>query len=307
MSTQLPPGPAPMRDPSHRRILLFPGIFGEEQSFCDLRDALQDGYDTAVVAYPGVTAPTRQLMDIDEAAAAIVARLTAEQTGDPALVVGYSYGANLAFAVAGRLLAGGRRVALLALLDPALPTTQFTVHQRGPASAASGVPLPRPGLTYRSRLLRTALAGLGRLGSARARRRLQRRTLWTLRSYARRAWAPRRIACPVLHLVSQQFAPATREGWAELCPDIRQFDVEGRHVDLLKGTALAQVVAALRAELDAVSRPTQPDRDEAAGLPPPARPRPHRPGPPDRTARTGRDPTGVGAHAALPGRDDGDP
>lgn len=238
-----------MLDEPRRILLLFPGIFGEEATFTALCAALAGHNEVRIVPYPGLTAAGALLMDLDATAASLVAGLLPILRGEPAHVVGYSYGANLAFAVAGRLQAAGASVALLALLDPALPTTQFEVHQPGPARDAVGMPVPRPELLYRSRILRSAMVVLCRLATARLRHRVERRTLWKLRSYARRTWTPARLRCPVLHVMTEQFAPAVAGGWASLCPEIRQVGIGERHVDLLRGAALSEVVAAISGAL----------------------------------------------------------
>ncbi len=233
-----------------RTLLLFPGIFGEEPTFTALCAALTVYGEVRIVPYPGLTSADALLMDLDATAASLASGLLSILRGEPAHVVGYSYGANLAFAVAGRLQAAGARVALLALLDPALPTTLFEVHQPGPARDAVEMTVPRPELLYRSQILRSAMVVLCRLATARLRHRVERRTLWKLRSYARRTWRPVRLRCPVLHVMTEQFAPAVADGWASLCPEIRQVGIGDRHVDLLRGAALSEVVAAISAALD---------------------------------------------------------
>lgn len=209
-------------------------------------------------------------MDLDAAGASFAGWLLSIARDEPALIVGYSYGVNLAFDVASRLQIAGCRVALLSLLDPALPNTEFEVHQRGSAIAMIDAPLQRPELVYRACLLRTALLGVCRLASPRTRHRIERRTLCKLRSYARRGWRPRGFDCPVLHIMTQQFAPAVAKGLAQLCPGIRQVGIGNRHVDLLKGIALSDVVKVVSAAIGAAA-PRQGDaagcQDEAVAVP----------------------------------------
>ncbi len=66
--------------------------------------------------------------------------------------MGCSYGANVGLAVARPLQVAGARVALL--LDPALPTTRFEVHQPGPAVDRAIALMPPPELLNRFRILR---------------------------------------------------------------------------------------------------------------------------------------------------------
>ena len=40
-----------MIDGSRQRVLLFPGIFGEEKSFSDLRDALSSRFEPRIVPF----------------------------------------------------------------------------------------------------------------------------------------------------------------------------------------------------------------------------------------------------------------
>jgi thioesterase domain-containing protein len=58
------------------------------------------------------------------------ARLTAFPLGDPVLIGGWSFGGVIAYEVAQRLAAAGRRVALVALLDTRVPS-QRPVRRRG--------------------------------------------------------------------------------------------------------------------------------------------------------------------------------
>jgi len=232
------------------RVLLFPGITGEDRLFADTMALAFPHDETETVRYPGIIAPSVELMDLSTAADRIASRITAAAAPEPMLLVGYSYGGNLAFEVAHRLIARGGRITRLILVDPALPNTAFRLHGNEPAQDLAGEPVPS-GL-YAVRPVRIALSLVGFLLPSRLRRKLTRRILYDLRVHARRRWVPQPIAAPVLHIVSAQLAPAVSEGWMRLCPLIRQVVVPDSHIDILRLPGRTDVANVIRMELDAL-------------------------------------------------------
>jgi thioesterase domain-containing protein len=232
------------------RVVLFPGITGEDRLFVETMALAFPNDDTETVRYPGIIAPSVQLMDLSTTADGIASRMTVAALLEPVVFVGYSYGGNLAFEVAHRLIARGGRIARLILVDPALPNTAFRLRGNEPARELAAGPAPS-GL-YAVRLARIALFVVGVLLPSRLRKKLTRRILYDLRVHARRLWVPRPIAARVLHIVSAQLAPVVSEGWMRLCPLIRQVVVSGSHIDILRLPGRTDVASAIRMELDGI-------------------------------------------------------
>jgi len=104
------------------RVHLVPGMLGDDPTFGDFRRSLV-GVRTALVELPDLSCPSRVLRDIGETAAEVAKEIERQQPEGAILLGGCSFGGVVAYAVAQRLAAGGREIALLALLDP------YVVHQ----------------------------------------------------------------------------------------------------------------------------------------------------------------------------------
>lgn len=232
------------------RVVLFPGITGEDRLFVETMALTFPNLDTETVRYPGIVAPSVHLMDLPTAADGIAARMTVASSPELVVFVGYSYGGNLAFEVAHRLIARGDRITRLILIDPALPTTAFRLKGNEPARDAPDGPVAAG--PYAVRLVRIALFVVGFLLPDRLRRKLTRRILYDLRVHARRMWVPRPIGARVLHIASEQLAPVVSKGWRRLCPLIRQVVVADSHIDMLRLPGRTDVAGAIRRELDSI-------------------------------------------------------
>lgn len=232
------------------RVVLFPGITGEDRLFVDTMALTFPNHDTEIVRYPSIVAASRHLMDIPTAADGIAARMAVASSPESVVFVGYSYGGNLAFEVAHRLIARGDRIARLILIDPALPNTAFRIKGNEPAQERSDGPVAAGPFAFR--LVRVALFVVGFLLPDRIRRKMTRRILYDLRVYARRLWVPRPIGARVLHIASEQLEPVVLKGWRRLCPLIRQVVVTGSHIDILRLPGRTAVAGAIRMELDGI-------------------------------------------------------
>ena len=117
------------------RVHLIPGMLGDDPTFGDFRRSLV-GVRTALVELPDLSCPSRVLRDIGETAAEVAKEIERQQPEGAILLGGCSFGGVVAYAVAQRLAAGGREIALLALLDPyVVHERQITRHSRAPFQA----------------------------------------------------------------------------------------------------------------------------------------------------------------------------
>jgi thioesterase domain-containing protein len=108
--------PAPRIDP-RPTIFLCPGLDGDEPRLAGFRAELSDRIRFVLIEYPDwpEMVATGQSFDwIVEAAAASIVGI---QGSGAVRIAGYSFGGDVGFAVASRLIAMGREVAFLGILD----------------------------------------------------------------------------------------------------------------------------------------------------------------------------------------------
>ncbi|MCJ2082822.1 thioesterase domain-containing protein [Methylobacterium sp. J-090] len=212
------------------RVVVFPGIAGEDRLFMETMAAAIPNRDFETIRYPGPLAASDLLMDLRTTAVGIASRMTVPSPTLSLVLIGYSYGGNLAYEVAQCLFAQGGDVVQLILIDPALPNTSFRLLGNLPAHQVTHASAPT--IIYALRPIRTFLIFLALLLPNKIRKKLTRRILYDLRVYARRTWAPRTTGVKVLHIVSHQLAPVVSKGWADLCPRIRQVTIAGSHINI---------------------------------------------------------------------------
>jgi thioesterase domain-containing protein len=116
-------------------VLLFPGLGGDERELAALRTGSSHALRCLTVEYPDWTDIYTKPIDLDGLIAHCVARVNALVPQGSLRLAGYSFGGTMAYAVAGALVASGRDIARLALLDsPARPhvsTTPPSLTARG--------------------------------------------------------------------------------------------------------------------------------------------------------------------------------
>ena len=210
-------------------IVIFPGITGEFHGLPDLLDSVIDCPVTVTIAYPNLTSSTRKLLSLDYIISSALRGIKASHAIYKLIIVGYSFGANVGaeFAVSAR--EAGWDIQLVILLDPALPSTEFDLHSDSPATSLVSSGTNFPAIQYRSRLLRSAIFLFSFILSERSGRRIGRRIAYELRIYLRRKWKPPFLGFSVVHIMSQQLAPAVQTDWSSLCYSIEQHVIPTRH------------------------------------------------------------------------------
>src|SRR6185312_17207981 len=91
-------------------VFLMPGLADDEQRLALFRTALRDRVRFHLVEYPDWPEMARPNWGFSDLAASIERQVLAHSAGAPILLSGYSFGGEVAFAVARRLIASGRDV-----------------------------------------------------------------------------------------------------------------------------------------------------------------------------------------------------
>jgi acyl-coenzyme A synthetase/AMP-(fatty) acid ligase/thioesterase domain-containing protein len=182
--------PAPGRPLVH----LLPGLNGDEPLLSLFRADLADRLLAVTPPYPDWREQRDATASLDELADGMAARIAAEVPDGPIRLAGYSFGGVVAAAAAARLVAAGRDVAFLGLLDTAGMRPDRPLHGAALRRAIGGQGVMRQALSERrvedligmlaaETLTRPAFAPL--LGLL---RRLPRPPLPLRLRFARRAW-----------------------------------------------------------------------------------------------------------------------
>jgi pimeloyl-ACP methyl ester carboxylesterase len=106
-------------EPRDRRpmVFLLPGLDGDEPRLAAFRAELTDEVRFSVIDYPDWPETAASGGGFDTVVASAVSTILAKQTSGPIMLAGYSYGGDVGFAAAVRLITLGRTVAFLGILD----------------------------------------------------------------------------------------------------------------------------------------------------------------------------------------------
>jgi thioesterase domain-containing protein/acyl carrier protein len=266
-------------------LFLLPGIYGDQPNLAEFRRSLAGKVRFETLAYRDMTAPASLHQDMDATVDLVVAAVQARQPDGPLCIAGYSYGGFVAFEAARRLMASGREVGLLVLLDPLVGWTAEPREDAPPAFLTRYPLAPRiamhrgesPGL-YLERMALEIILKLGLLEAARRlslwaqghnsveeneRRRLK--VLMKLRGLALRRWRPQPCTAPSL-LITSDFQTGTQgpDVWARLCPNLTAHHVGGGHLEIFEAEGLAGLNPTL---LEALSRVNGAPGPQPVGMP----------------------------------------
>ncbi len=93
-------------------VFLLPGLDGDEPRLARFRDALNDRLRFVVIEYPDWPDMVSGRDNFDLFVDAAISQIRAANPPDPLLLAGYSFGGDVAFAVASRLTASGQETGL---------------------------------------------------------------------------------------------------------------------------------------------------------------------------------------------------
>lgn len=247
-----------LADGERPTVFLFPGLYGDDLRLASLRVALESRIRFVLVDYPGWTEMAAAPSIAETIVAAALTQVVQTNPTGPVALVGYSYGGRVALQVAQQLMAMGRAVSLLGIMD-----TDVSLHPLG----------RRQRLARKLRHLRQevggsfafgGIAGVAGFAAARfahdvvgLRRAWRSARLWrpvlayrsllvldrwlqmVLRLAAAAEWAPRPdfapLPIPTLLFATDDHEPGTPDdlGWGKRCAMLQVVRLGGDHETML--------------------------------------------------------------------------
>lgn len=233
-----------------RRIFLMPGLGGDDPMLAAFRASCSGALDFHTLSYPDLRRLARGTFDD------IVAHVAAEVEGgcpEGAIVLaGYSFGGDVAYAVAERLLQKGRRIAALLILDADAgghddglrerrsPLRRFATFRRlvraGEWRTIMEVVLTPAALGHPfARWVLRMATGLGLRATGNVAfhvgRHLREQLLEAHRARGMSGSPARKLDVPVVLFRSQQYSGDM--GWHQRTCDLTIVQVEGDHIGML--------------------------------------------------------------------------
>jgi len=110
-------------------LFLFPSATGDELALLRFRAAFRGALNIVLIRYPSLPQiiEGRGLFEVMVEAA--FDQIDAESKGEPCMLIGYTFGGFVAWKTAGRLMASGRKVTFLGLIDTR-PYTYFNYGEQ---------------------------------------------------------------------------------------------------------------------------------------------------------------------------------
>jgi thioesterase domain-containing protein len=255
-------------------VFLVPGVFGDEPRLADFRRAC-DGIDFEMSSLPEPTEPAAMLRDIPATGRFVARAIVARYPAGEIVLAGYSFGGSVAFEAARSLIAAGRRVVLLVVLDTLLwqeniaaPNTgsmpqRWSLMSRLRAAAANGR-LFRAWRYLRWRHRREILLRLSEFD-------LPRRLLWAaakavrpdtipgfrrliltrFRGDAIDQWRPAPLPVTALFAASNECTAEMLDKWRTLLPAMEVVHIDAAHLEIFTPQSLKTLVPAFE---DAVAK-----------------------------------------------------
>jgi thioesterase domain-containing protein len=252
-------------------VFLLPGLSGILQELATLISPIDAPVQFVPIRYRHWSELRPDPDELDRLVADCVRQI--ESHGPPAtiLLAGYSFGGNIAWAVARAMATSGHRISLLGLIDsPANPyieaSAKSTVGRfgrlvRGIRRGETGQQLARSsaGILFRSRTwMRTAfkqLHGFGLLprmfNSIDANIQMRYHIILLRECVARMAASGERCPYPsVLFRCSDRpFGEAADLGWTHYLPNLRVVTLSGDHSSVMQTQNVEQIIAELNATI----------------------------------------------------------
>ena len=245
--------------PGGRPSLFFmTGLGGHQLRMVHAWQAKLPQFAFILVDAPGLDQPRSVLTDLKATALQVADDIAQRQPEGDIRLAGYSFGGALAYEVAGHLIARGRRIAFLGLIDVFPPhgvLRRLFNALRSPQVLRRRLKNRVPGLRRQDRLtdnhsllmdaairmdawaLASRLARSDRSPSANM-IAADRLALHHLRLQSIRYWRPAALDVPVLLVVTSDGVTARApDFWSKLCADLRVVEVEGTHQNLAAGPA----------------------------------------------------------------------
>jgi len=265
-----PAAPLDKSEADVHTLFLVPGIYGDEPRLADFRRALSGPISCVTLMLPELDQPAQMLGDLRATARLLLKRINEEKPEGPISLAGYSFGGFVAYQLATELVAAGREVKLLCLLDP-IPVKPEAFDKAAVAKYLPAEDTQEPALwtrlrrrpnetvsLYFERMLFRVLVEVRQLELARLffnanrhnhrfeRAPLRRRLLLALRTRAIRSWTPSPCDAPTLLIASEiSNQLGLPRYWSALCPKTTVHPVSADHFTLFEPAPLAQIVPAI--------------------------------------------------------------
>jgi thioesterase domain-containing protein/acyl carrier protein len=267
--------------PATTPVLLIPGAFGDDVSLLRFRRSFAGVVDFELLDLPDLGEPVAVLLDVAATGRVVAGEIVRRRPEGPILLAGYSFGGNVAYEAARELLALGRDVRFVGLLDPRSPgdprATGGKWRLRRRAHWAMQM-LARQGESWRSHMLWLRLLWLVRRGRLEPARRLvlaatpelepqpllrmQHYLVGRGRAAALASWRPLPLDVPMLLAASAEYqGMGSLERWGRVCPRIDMIVLPTTHNHLFAPLALETLTPAF---LAAVARVRSKDEEAAA-------------------------------------------
>ncbi len=237
------------------RAFMIPGVFGDEPQLVNFRSRFSELVHFDLLSLPEVGTRGRVLTNMAETGRWLTDEILQRQPTGTVALLGFSFGASLALEIACQLEGAGREISSLEILDgpflalgfPATGSTLSTLAN--PRKAVKAVVVEAVKSSSSVRRLMMSVASL-KSAAEEPGEPMRRAMLWHLRNKALKQWKPRPCGAPGLHVTTGCYGEENRERWAELCPNLVHVHIPVVHEHLLKGEALKNVAAAVRAEVE---------------------------------------------------------
>jgi thioesterase domain-containing protein/acyl carrier protein len=228
--------PAPPE--SQSLVHLVPGLFGDEPRLAKFRQALAGRISFNVVAIPDLRQPAAILGDMSRMGWLAARDIQARQPTGPLMLAGYSFGGCVAFETAQALVAAGREIALLAILDApfgrAADGSTRTMRQRlGPTTIKFALGRWICSWDTGRKLWLSLVSRFGLSAEIASKRFIYE----AFRGHARNRWLPAMLDVNTWLAVSAQLAPKTLSIWQRLSPRLRVVKVPGAHLKIFDAPA----------------------------------------------------------------------
>jgi thioesterase domain-containing protein/acyl carrier protein len=225
-----------------RTGFLLPGVFGDEPLLANLRRALADCLRFELVELPELEHPAGVLADMAASGDHAAREIARRQPHGDIVLAGYSFGGGVAFEATRCLVAAGRTVSHLIILD-----TLFELHDAEPRRITVRSLVGRAAMTLavRDELRPLILALITRFLPDEV-VATRRRLLGRFRRRAIAGWRPAPTRASVVLAASDDLTAAAHGKWRGLCPDLHTIRLPCRHLDVLGPAAMAIMAPALK-------------------------------------------------------------
>ena len=274
LTRQLLNEPATHNDSERPPIFLIPGLFGDEPIFADFRRSLSQQFLLQTLELPDLGCPASLLSDMAATGHFAATEIARRLPQGNILLAGYSFGGCVAFEATALLVAQGRQVVFLGLLDPGAPNGVDDSRVNQPKQQATSWRqyllhwrlmfkqlLPNEDEDMFGYIDWVVLAVLVRLkafdcgrrrilsarhwispeGLVRRRKYLLKR----LRLTALKRWRPLPLAAPTLLVMSEQsYMSGSSHLWPRFCSNLNIVRLPGRHLEIFEPQALERLTPA---------------------------------------------------------------